>query len=62
MTQIIALMFLASVSLSRSVVVAKQRRPTNIKNIPKNIILIKFIFRRVRGNDPLIVHATLSVS
>ena len=44
MTQIIALMFLASVSLSRSVVTAKQKRPTNIKNMPKNIILIKFIF------------------
>ena len=56
-------MFLSSMSLSRFVVISKQKRPTNTKNMPRNIILIKFIFyRRVRGNDPLIVHTTLSVS
>ena len=42
--QIIALIFLSSMSLSRFVVIAKQKRPTNIKNTPRNIILIKLIF------------------
>ena len=37
-------MFLSSMSLSRFVVISKQKRPTNTKNMPRNIILIKLIF------------------
>ena len=37
-------MFLSSMFLSRFVVISKQKRPTNTKNMPRNIILIKFIF------------------
>ncbi len=53
MTQITALMFLSSMSLSRFVVIAKQKRPTNIKNMPRNTISIKFIF--IEGSEVTIL-------